>query len=241
MRISILNENVKEEEFELDDYLAQKDLATGLVSFTSKWETFMFTSDAAPMHVIEHDSILQTLDRESNGTYLGKEFFEPTVEEWDRVPLIFAQDHPDPRAYDADQEAELKRIKGRLVKGRASGTSIETTGHPRLMTKLILNDPEVEKGIAEGKISTSNGFLGKAEKGALAGTVRPHHILFFYEMPGGPTPGDRGVMILNQRKNPVTQYFMETAVEGPKDDSESISLSAEEVLEEFEKTRSRRQ
>lgn len=149
-----------------------------------------------PLLFVEHDAILQTLDRASNGVYLGKEFFEPTVSEWDAVPLIFAQGHPDPRKWDADPEAELKRINGRLVNGRARGTRIELTGHPRLMTVFDLHDDEVEDGIAAGKISTSNGFWAKHDD-KLLDTVRPHHILFFREVQGGPEPGDGGAFILN--------------------------------------------
>ncbi|MFA5313035.1 MAG: hypothetical protein WC375_06960, partial [Methanomassiliicoccales archaeon] len=117
--------------------------------------TAMFITDSMSLMVAEHDSILQTLDRESKGVFLDKEHFAPTAKAWDTVPLILAQEHPIPAAYDKDPEAELKRIGGRVIKGNASGTHIETNGHPRLMTTFKLEDAEIEEGIAKGKISTS--------------------------------------------------------------------------------------
>lgn len=147
-----------------------------------------------------HEAILQTLDRASKGIFLNKEAFEPTVGDWDKVPLIFTPkipaDHPNPDAYDKDPEAELKRIGGRLLDGHAKGTYIDGVGHPKLRTEFIINDAEVKKGIADGRISTSNGMRVPNNGNKLTGTVQPHHILFFYEE-GGAVPGDKGAFILN--------------------------------------------
>lgn len=163
-------------------------------------------TDATPYIFSEHDALIQTLDRRSNGLYLTKECFMDTVDAWNGVPLIYAQQHPDLDAWDADPEAELKRIKGRLVKGQPSETYIELNGHPRLMTRFRLTDEEIEQGIKAGRISTSNGFRCRNNGDALVGTVRPHHILFFEEKDkGGPVPGDKGVVVLNTEagKDPI--------------------------------------
>jgi hypothetical protein len=163
----------------------------------SRADTSVLT-DKTPLMFSEHDAIIQTLDRRSNGLFLGKEWFVDSVDAWNGVPLIFAQQHPEPDAWDKDAAAELQRIKGRLVNGKAAGTYIETTGHPRLMTTFELHDKEIEAGIADGTISTSNGFRTRHDGDKLIGAVQPHHILFFEEKDkGGPVPGDKGVVVLN--------------------------------------------
>jgi len=111
------------------------------------------------------------------------------------VPLIFAQDHPDPAAYNRDPVAELARIKGRLVQGSASGAEIVQTGHPTLRINFTLQDPEIEQGIESGKISTSNCFRPKYDGAKRLVDVQPHHILFFRE-DGETIPGDKGVLIM---------------------------------------------
>ena len=193
-----------------------------------------------PLLFVEHDAILQTLDRKSNGVFLTKEHFEPTVDAWNDVPLIFAQEHPDPEKWNRDPEAELKRVKGRLVDGRARDTRIELTGHPRLMTVFDLHDKEIEDGIENGEISTSNGFWAKHDD-KLLGTVRPHHILFFREKRDGPVPGDGGAFILNttdeakqERITPIERLkaMLLGGSEREKDHEEVIDM-ADEALKEM--------
>mgnify|MGYP001120863255 CR=1 FL=1 len=143
----------------------------------------------------DHDAILQTLDRASKGLYLNKEMFQPTLDAWAGIPLIWAQDHPEMDAYNADPKAELARIGGRLV-GECAGAAIDAVGHPRLMGKLVVDDPEVEAGIKEGEVSLSTGFYARSNERELTGPVKPHHILLFREI-GGTLPGDKGAFILN--------------------------------------------
>ncbi len=147
----------------------------------------------------EHEAILQTLERKSNGLFLPLDSYDPTVGEWKGIPLIYAQNHPDPEAYDKDPEAELKRIGGRLV-GTCNDAWIDRTGHPRLMGALGITDQEVEDGIEDGIISLSNGLRNLRPKGdRLEEAARPHHILLFRE-DGKYMPGDLGTFILNQKE-----------------------------------------
>ena len=147
----------------------------------------------------EHEAILQTLERKSNGLFLPLDSYDPTVGEWTGIPLIYAQNHPDPEAYDKDPEAELKRIGGRLV-GTCNDAWIDRTGHPRLMGALGVTDQEVEDGIEDGIISLSTGLRNLRPKGdRLEEAARPHHILLFREG-GKDMPGDLGTFILNQKE-----------------------------------------
>jgi hypothetical protein len=155
-------------------------------------------SENQALSFTEHDAILQTLDRASNRVFLNKEAFEPTVEKWQDVPLIYSSKglHPDPDAWDKSPEAELARIGGRIIDGKVVKSYIEQTGHPRLMGKLQLSDQEIVAGIKAGKISTSTGMRVPHDSTQLKGIVSPHHILFFQEN-GESMPGDLGAFILN--------------------------------------------
>lgn len=146
----------------------------------------------------EHEAILQTLERKSNGLFLPLDAYMPTVKDWAGIPLIFAQHHPDPEAYDADPVAELKRIGGRLV-GSCLDAWIDRTGHPRLMGRLGVSDSGVEDGIEDGAISLSTGLFNLRPDGdRLEEPAKPHHILLFVEG-GKDLPGDLGTFILNQK------------------------------------------
>lgn len=185
-----------------------------------------FSDKGSPLVFVEHEAIIQTLDRESNGKYLGKEAFEGSEDDWNDAHLIFAQDHPDPDKFDKDPDAELKRIKGRMVNGTARDARIELTGHPTLRITFDLDDEEIEKGIADGNISTSNCFFCKDDGKKLTGTVRPHHILFFYEN-GKAQPGDRGVLILNQASITLTDAESQDSTSGEPNEEDTMTDSKE--------------
>lgn len=164
-------------------------------------DSFVF-SDAGPfVFVSEHDSIMQTLNRKAQGNkpiYLSLESFKGTEDKWPNVPIIYAQTHPDLDAWDQNPEAELARIKGRLVVGKLEEASIASTGHPRLMGKWAFADPEIQKGIADGTISLSTGFRCTNDGVKLTGQVQPHHLLLFKETEKH-IPGDLSTGFLNQQ------------------------------------------
>ncbi|OPX59479.1 MAG: hypothetical protein A4E30_01254 [Methanomassiliicoccales archaeon PtaB.Bin215] len=129
-----------------------------------------------------HDTLLQTLNRRmgKKQVYYDAKWFEPTVDAWATVPVIHANDHPDMTAYDRDPAAELARIKGRVV-GRVENPKLSPTGHPRLLGDTRFNDAALDDKIAAGLLSLSTGFRAPVKDGALAGPVRPHHVLVFEE------------------------------------------------------------
>jgi hypothetical protein len=160
---------------------------------TGAWRKLSFTDS-------DHESILQTLERASNGLYLPLDAYKPTVGDWAGIPLIYVEkspaEHPNPEAYDQDPRAELERIGGRLV-GQCLDAWIDMVGHPKLRGRLGVDDPEVDNGIDNGKISLSTGLRNLRPKGdRLTEPARPHHILLFREG-GRDQPGDKGAFILN--------------------------------------------
>jgi len=150
----------------------------------------------------EREAITQFLNRKDiYGRPLKKEWFEPTLDEWNGTLLIYADDHVDPEAYEKNPEAELKRVNGRIIKGTNKDTRIDEVGHPTLRTTFDLQDKEVNDGIDNGEISTSNCFYLRKVDGKIV--AKPHHILFFRETDKS-LPGDRGVLILNKERKDVT-------------------------------------
>jgi hypothetical protein len=145
-----------------------------------------------------HDVVLQRLDQETEYGKYTPEAFEPTAHLWDGIPLVYAQQHPDPKAMLDDPIAELARIDGRIV-GAVKGGAIATEGTPRLMGAFDwADDEEVQKAYEEGKLGHSTSFFygGKGKDGAVKEPIIPNHVLLF-KMDGSIEPKDKGAMILN--------------------------------------------
>jgi hypothetical protein len=154
-----------------------------------------------PQTFRKHDVVLQTLNREHNGLFLTEGAFAPTLNAWNGVPIIYANAHIDPKAYDANPEAELARVGGRVV-GTFRDPRIEHVGHPNIRGKLDIKDAMVDALIEAGRVTPSSAFFANPEDqdpSTLSGPVKPHHVLLFPE--GGPLqPGDKGALILNTKR-----------------------------------------
>ena len=152
-----------------------------------------------------HPTILQQLNRKIGDDFFPVESFE-NVADWESVPVILAQEHPDMVAYDLDPAAELARIAettGRRadVVGTPTNARIERTGRPRLQADLNWNaDPDVQRLFNEGKLGVSTGFWAHTKDNQLDGYVKPHHILLFEEDQSNQ-PRDKGAVVLNKEMN----------------------------------------
>lgn len=152
-----------------------------------------------------HDAILQVLDRKSNGIhFFNSDSFRRTVDQWNGVPIILANRHPDPEDYDlveSDPYAAAEKINGRVV-GFVANPSINDNGsRPLLMGQMIPTDGEDLAGLA-----LSTGFRCKSDSNfKLTGDVAPNHILVFPEDEYNQ-PRDKGAMILN--KEPLEEDTM---------------------------------
>jgi hypothetical protein len=166
-----------------------------------------------------HTAILQTLDRwmqerDDQKLWYGTGPFMGTGPEWDSVPLIYAQDHPDPALVESDLEAALSSVQtaegtpGRVC-GGLSDTRVEMTGQPRLEAGVRFTDPEVDAAYRRGELSLSTAFRCAREGIALSGRARPNHVLVFkagrpsQQRPGAVWPRDKGAMFLNQEGEKV--------------------------------------
>ncbi len=156
-----------------------------------------------------HEAILQFLDRDIGGTHFGSEHFE-NVDDWDGVPIVFADEHPDLDAFAEDPDKELQRIQEKTgrradIVGNVKDSRLETTGHKRLMGALEFSeDPEIKRLIKSGKLSLSTAFRAPKKDGALDGLVKPNHVLVFEE-DSENLPVDKGSVILN--KEPVDGLY----------------------------------
>lgn len=161
-----------------------------------------------------HTAILQALNRwmewDGEMVWYGTENFDGTGADWDRVPVIYAQTHPDPRLIEDDLDAALAAVRtaegepGRVC-GSLSGTRVETTGQPRLESRISFTDPEVDAAYRRGELSLSTAFWSSSRAGAITGRVRPNHLLVFKagqpaeDGDGGVWPRDPGAMFLNSQ------------------------------------------
>ena len=161
-----------------------------------------------------HTAILQALNRwmtwGGERVWYGTENFDGTGADWDRVPVIYAQTHPDPRLLEDDLDAALATVRtaegglGRIC-GGLSGSRVETTGQPRLESRISFTDPEVDAAYQRGELSLSTAFWSSSRAGAITGRVRPNHLLVFKAgQPaegggGGVWPRDPGAMFLNSQ------------------------------------------
>jgi hypothetical protein len=161
-----------------------------------------------------HTAILQALNRwmawGGERVWYGTENFDGTGADWDRVPVIYAQTHPDPRLLEDDLDAALAAVRtaegepGRIC-GSLSGSRVEATGQPRLESRISFTDPEVDAAYQRGELSLSTAFWSSSRAGAITGRVRPNHLLVFKagqpaeEGGGGVWPRDPGAMFLNSQ------------------------------------------
>ena len=94
--------------------------------------------DAITHAVSAHETILQTLNRwmdfgEGKRLFYGVENFEGTEPNWDKVPLIFALNHPDVDQMRRIEKGELnqvlKEINGSLC-GEITSSEVVMAGQP---------------------------------------------------------------------------------------------------------------
>ena len=151
-----------------------------------------------------HETILQTLNRwlsyDDGNYYLGLENFQGTEPEWESVPVIFAQDHPDMGTVDTDIQAAVDAVQGTILPpGTIRNAKVVTTGQPRLVADTKFTDPNLQTLYNEGKLSLSTGFYAKGTDGKIVGKVIPNHVLIFVQDDNNQ-PRDRGAMFLNKEE-----------------------------------------
>lgn len=160
--------------------------------------------NAATMEAGTHRAILQRLNRKVGDNYFPADQFAQSVDSWAGIPNIFANQHPDLDAYDADPEAELRRINGRIV-GYVKNPEIVIAGGARLEADEDFGgDPEVEALNQEGRLTGSTAFrCSPITNATVDSPPRPHHVLWFPEdlQNRGVDPG---VVILNKEENVET-------------------------------------
>ena len=157
----------------------------------------------------DHTAILQALNRwmqyENMKIYLGAEEFKKSEEDWSKVPVIFAQLHPeDFNEVTTDLQSALLKLstyEGKPAKtvGYIEGSHVEIPGQPRLESKVVFTDPEVETLYSQGKLSLSTGFRATIEADGKLTAIVPNHLLVFFQ-DNQNQPRDKGAMFLNSLK-----------------------------------------
>jgi len=157
-------------------------------------------TNAATMEAGTHRAILQRLNRRVGDNYFPADQFAQSVDSWAGIPNIFANQHPDLDAFDADPEAELKRINGRIV-GTVKNPEIVIAGGARLEADEDFGgDAEVEALNLAGELTGSTAFrCAPILNASVDSPPRPHHVLWFREDLANRGV-DPGVVILNKEE-----------------------------------------
>ena len=142
-------------------------------------------------------SIIQMLDRwvpdEQTGMYFKADAFPDTVDLWNGIELVFANEHPDLDLFEKDPQAALDKVKGRIV-GQCLDTRYITEGHPHLRSALEVTDKECVDLWNAGKLSLSTAFWATVDDTDVIGDIKPNHVLLFAE-DAANQPKDKGTLI----------------------------------------------
>lgn len=140
-------------------------------------------------------TILHKLNQQAGKWYLNADKFAPNIKSWDKVPVIFAKDHPTVRAM-SDLKGALESCGGKLM-GYPSNVRLEGTGHPKLLADLPINDAVAQSYYDRGILSPSTGFDAEDDGSHLTSDVIPDHILLFPE-DSTHKPGDPASMMFQE-------------------------------------------
>lgn len=162
-----------------------------------------------------HDVDLQRLDilLPYPGSASGKlkydiDNFAGTESDWDRALAVYVPkgvpiQHVDHAAFARDPHGEARRLGYRIAGHHENSKVLTGSGEPRLTTKSVFTDPEVDQYAREGALSLSTGFDAHIlPEGLISGKVAPNHVLYFHRNAntvfGTPaTPNDLGARVNN--------------------------------------------
>jgi len=163
-----------------------------------------------------HNTILQTLNRVIGGYCFKADVFAKSITDWEGVPVIFANQHPDLELFTKDPQAALKEVDGEII-GTVKNPHIVTEGHPRMMGELTNSNKEVADLINSGRPAISTGFLGTIDGTKTVTDVIPNHVLIFKE-DAENMPEDHGAFILNKQE--FYGHLFDTEVQNMEDTKE---------------------
>ncbi len=147
------------------------------------------------------NSVINSLNRWVPDTKTGNYFtlgaFQESLSLWENVPIVFAEQHPNPSLFTQNPEAALKQVNGIIV-GQATNARIVVEGHPRLLQALSINNPKALQLWKEGRLSLSSAFFAyrNAER-RITKIESVNHILIFEETETD-TPRDKSTIIQNK-------------------------------------------
>ena len=145
---------------------------------------------------------------ETTGMYFKAEAFPDTVNSWDGIPLVFANEHPDLDLFEKDPQAALAKVKGRVV-GQCSNTRFIQEGHPHIRSALEVTDKECVDLWNQGSLSLSTAFWATVSGTDVQGDIKPNHVLLFKE-DAVNQPKDKGTLI--QKGTTMTDKQAQTNV-----------------------------
>lgn len=158
------------------------------------------------------ETILNILNRQH-----GEFFYDPAAfgdgKNWENIPIIYANEHPDPFLFRDKPEEALKKIDGKIV-GRVKNPHVirpeDKRGKPRLMGVLDIEDKALMDMFLKGELSPSTAFLNRSDWDLIDGEVikrlkeiLPNHVLIFKE-DLKRKPRDMGAITANMGEDPMS-------------------------------------
>lgn len=158
------------------------------------------------------ETILNILNRQHGDFFYDLKAFGDGSN-WNGVPIVYAEDHPDPFLFRDNPEEALKRINGRIV-GKVKNSYVikpeDKKGKPRLMGVLDIQDKELLDKYLSGELSPSTAFINNSDWDIIDGEVvrrlkeiLPNHVLIFKE-DLIRKPRDMGAMTVNMGEDPMS-------------------------------------
>ncbi|BAI62238.1 hypothetical protein MCP_2166 [Methanocella paludicola SANAE] len=147
---------------------------------------------------IYNNSLINSLNRTVGDTFFTKSAFEQSLSLWQDVPLVLAQNHPNPYLFKTDRKAALNAVNGKIV---GKGTNARIEGDTLKLSLKICN-PEALAYQKAGTLSLSSAFIGtrSTKDNKLVSINSVNHILLF-PADEHNKPRDRTVRILNMTTN----------------------------------------
>jgi hypothetical protein len=188
-----------------------------VLSDTPELTRVVFTSNEAQaftQKTFDHVS-LQVLNRqipEKTGRFFNEEAFKPTINSWEGIPMVFAQEHLN---VDLPVEEGIKLVKAvdgpaRIISQVKKPRVEAFAGQTRLMCGAEISDKKVLELHADGKLSLSTAFVATVNKNTneIVGDVVPHHVLVFMET-RNDQPKDKGAFINKLEGDEVKEAQMQ--------------------------------
>ena len=136
-------------------------------------------------------STIQSLEKQHGSLFYPKAAFEPTVNQWNGIPVLYGKRHVDQDLFETSPQEAMDNAECHIV-GSLSDARIE---NDLLCASVNISDDIAEQDYIKGLLSGSTGLKAHTRAGVVEFVVAPSHFLLFNKAWG--TPKDEMVALSN--------------------------------------------